>query len=175
MPRKILKKYLPDAKEIKENKHLNVFGTLLHAKELWHFSRNSIAKAFAVGLFFAWAPVPFQMVLAAGGAILFRANLSMSIALVWVTNPITMAPMFYLAYKVGAIAMGVGEVPFDMELTLDWLVNGTILIWKPFLLGCLITGMASAIFGYFGIQLFWRWQVLRRWKNRNHAKSSSSL
>jgi len=172
MPRKLLKKYLPDPKEIKENKYLSIFGTLLHAAELWHFSRHSVAKAFAVGLFFAWVPVPFQMVLAAGGAILFRANLPMSIALVWITNPLTMPPMFYAAYKIGALVMGVGEVPFEMDLTIDWLVNGTLLIWKPFLLGCLITGISSSILGYFGIQWFWRWHVMRSWKNRKHGKAS---
>ncbi len=174
MPRKLLKKYLPHPQEIKENKYLRIFGKLLHASSLWHFSRHSVAKSFAVGLFCAWIPVPFQMVLAAGGAILFHANLPMSIALVWITNPITMPPMFYLAYKVGAFAMGVGEVPFEMELTLDWLINGTLLIWKPFLLGCLMIGISSAILGYIGIQWFWRWHVLRSWKNRKHGKAPSS-
>ncbi len=172
MPRKILKKYLPDPKNIKENKCLKVFGTLLHSPELWHFSRHSIARAFAIGLLCAWMPIPFQMVVAAGGAILFRANLAVSVALVWITNPFTMAPMFFAAYKLGAIMMGVGEVPFQMELTLDWLINGTLLIWKPFLLGCLVMGVASAFFGYFGIQIFWRWYVMRNWRNRKHAKAS---
>jgi uncharacterized protein (DUF2062 family) len=171
VPRKLLKKYLPDPKDIKENKYLKVFGSLLHAKELWHFNRQSIAKAFAVGLFFAWVPVPFQMVLAAGGAIVVRSNLPMSIALVWVTNPITMPPMFYAAYKVGALVMGVGEVPFAMELSIDWLIHGTLLIWKPFLLGCFLVGIASSVLGYFGIQMFWRWHVLRSWKSRKHAKT----
>lgn len=170
MPRKLLKKYLPDPKKIRENKCLQIFGTLLHSPELWHFSRHSVAKAFAIGLFCAWVPIPFQMVLAAGLAILFSGNLPMSAALVWVTNPFTMPPMFYLAYKAGAIVMGIGEVPFEMELTLDWLINGTLLIWKPFLLGCFIMGLASAILGYFGIQIFWHWHVMRRWKQRKHAK-----
>ncbi|MDQ7002853.1 MAG: DUF2062 domain-containing protein, partial [Ghiorsea sp.] len=131
MPRKLLKKYMPDPETIKNNKYLRVFGSLLHAKELWHFSRHTIAKAFAVGLFVGWIPVPFQMVIAAGGAILFRANLPMSVALVWITNPFTMPPMFYAAYKIGAMVMGLSEVPFEMELSLDWLINGALLIWQP--------------------------------------------
>lgn len=172
MPRKLFKKYMPDPRTIKNNKYLKVFGSLLHNADLWHFNRHSIAKAFAVGLFCAWVPIPFQMVLAAGIAIFFSANLPMSAALVWITNPFTMPPMFYAAYKVGAIVMGVGEVPFEMELTLDWLINGTLLIWQPFLLGCFISGLVSAILGYFGIHLFWRWRVMKNWKNRKHAKTS---
>ena len=163
---------MPDPRTIKNNKYLKVFGSLLHNADLWHFNRHSIAKAFAVGLFCAWVPIPFQMVLAAGIAILFSANLPMSAALVWITNPFTMPPMFYAAYKVGAVVMGVGEVPFEMELTLDWLINGTLLIWQPFLLGCFISGLVSAILGYFGIQLFWRWRVMKNWRNRKHAKVS---
>jgi len=172
MPRKIFKKYMPNPKAIKNNKYLKVFGSLLHNADLWHFNRHSIAKAFAIGLFCAWVPIPFQMVLAAGIAILFSANLPMSAALVWITNPFTMPPMFYAAYKIGATVMGVGELPFEMELSLDWLINGTLLIWQPFLLGCFISGLVSAMLGYFGIQIFWRWRVMKNWRKRKHAKVS---
>ncbi|MDQ7003761.1 MAG: DUF2062 domain-containing protein [Ghiorsea sp.] len=171
MPRKLLKKYMPDPQTIKHNKCLKVFGSLLHHAALWHFNRHTIAKAFAIGLFCAWVPIPFQMVLAAGLAILFNGNLPMSAALVWITNPFTMPPMFYLAYKVGAMVMGLGESPFEMELTLDWLIHGTLLIWKPFLLGCFIMAMTSSLLGYFGIQIFWRWAVMRRWKQRKDANT----
>jgi uncharacterized protein (DUF2062 family) len=37
-----------------------------------------------VGLFCAFIPVPFQMLLAAPSAIIFSANLPVSIALVWI-------------------------------------------------------------------------------------------
>ncbi len=173
MPRKLFKKYLPHPREIKDHKYLKMFGSLLHSPDLWHFSRHSIAKAFAVGLFVAWIPIPFQMVLSAAIAILFCANLPISIALVWLTNPLTMPPMFYGAYKLGAFLLGVGEVPFKMELSFEWLINGSLLIWKPFLLGCLVAGTTSAILGYCGIHIFWRWSVIRRWKTRKHGKTPS--
>ncbi len=172
MPRKLFKKYLPDARGIKNNKYLRVFGSSLHHARLWHFNRQSIALAFAVGLFSAWVPIPFQMVLAAGLAIIFHANLPLSIALVWITNPITMAPMFYLAYKAGAILLGMGEIPFEMELTVDWLFNGMVLIWKPFLVGCLAFAVVSGCLGYVGIHIAWRWLVFRRWKQRQHGQPS---
>lgn len=172
MPRKLFKKYLPHPREVKNHKYLKMFGSLLHSPDLWHFSRHSIAKAFAVGLFVAWVPMPFQMVLSAGLAILFCANLPVSVALVWLTNPFTMPPMFYGAYKLGTFILGLGEVPFDMELSFEWLLHGSLLIWKPFLLGCLVAGTTSSFLGYFGIQIFWRWAVMRRWKARKHGKAS---
>ncbi|ATX82088.1 hypothetical protein Ga0123462_1224 [Mariprofundus ferrinatatus] len=166
MPRKLLKRLMPDHRKIRDHKHLQIFGKLLHNPALWHLNRHSVAKAFAVGLFFAWVPVPFQMVLAAGGAIIFHANLPLSVALVWLTNPLTMPPMFYGAYKLGAFVLGREMQHFEMELSYEWLEHEMSLIWEPFLLGCLIVGVLSSIIGYIGIQIAWRSIVMKRWRKR---------
>jgi len=173
MPRELLKKLMPDHKKIRKHKHLQCFGTLLHNPALWHLNRHSVAKAFAVGLFFAWVPVPFQMVLGAGGAILFHANLPLSVVLVWLTNPITMAPMFYGAYKFGALLLGEDLQHFEMELSFEWLQHELGLIWEPFLLGCMALGVISALFGYLGIQFSWRVAVMQKWRSR-HAVSKDT-
>ncbi len=159
---------MPDHRTIREHRHLQCFGTLLHNPALWHLNRHSVAKAFAVGLLFAWVPVPFQMVLAAGGAILVHANLPISVVLVWLTNPITVPPMFYGAYKLGAWAMNTPEQDFQFELSLEWLTSGMAAIWQPFLFGCAILGVSCSILGYFGIKLAWRWMVIRKWRHRHH-------
>jgi len=172
-PKHLLKRWMPDHKKIREHKHLQCFGKLLHSPALWHLNRHSVAKAFAVGLFFAWVPVPFQMVLGAGGAILFHANLPLSVALVWLTNPITMPPMFYGAYKLGAMLLGEEIQHFDMELSWDWIAHEMTVIWEPFLLGCAVIGIVSSIVGYVTIQLGWRAMVLHRWRNR-HALPKGS-
>ena len=88
MPRKLIKRYLPDPENIKSNRFLKVFGKVIHDPQLWHLTRYSVGHAFLVGLFCAFVPVPFQMLLAAGGAIIFRANIAISVALVWITNPL---------------------------------------------------------------------------------------
>ena len=38
-----------------------IFGKLIYNPNLWHFNRHSVAKAFSVGLFFAWIPVPLTI------------------------------------------------------------------------------------------------------------------
>ena len=114
--------------------------------------------------------MPFQMVLAAGGAILVHANLPISVVLVWLTNPITMPPMFYGAYKLGAWVMNTPEQDFQFELSLEWLTSGMAAIWQPFLLGCAILGVICSVLGYFGIKLAWRWIVIRKWQRR-HRKA----
>jgi uncharacterized protein len=102
MPRRLFKRYMPSPDSIKGNKSLRFLGTLIHDPNLWHLNRHSVARAMAVGLFWAMIPMPMQMLAAAAVAIALRANLPISIGLVWLTNPITMPPVFYCSYKLGA-------------------------------------------------------------------------
>lgn len=157
---------MPDPETIKKHKSLQFLGERLHEPNLWHLNRRSVALAFTVGLFVAWIPTPGQMAIAAILAFYFRANLPLSVGLVWITNPLTMPPMFYFAYRVGMFIM---QRPFsnsDTEFSIDSIMSGFGDIWQPFLLGCLIVGTISAAIGYFGINLFWRYHVSKRWNER---------
>src|SRR6056300_1640659 len=138
MPKKTIRKYLPDHNTIKEQKFLKLFGSLLHDPNLWHLNRHSASGAFGVGLFFAFWPVPFQMWLAAMAAIPMRVNLPLSVATVWITNPLTMPPIFFLAYKIGSWVLGTSMQDFTFELSWAWLVESLSTIGPAFLLGCAI-------------------------------------
>jgi len=170
MPKKIIKKFLPDHQTIKSNKYLQIFGDLLHNGNLWHLNRKSVAKAFAVGLFFAFIPVPFQMVLAAGIAIIVHANLPLSIALVWITNPLTMPAIFYFCYVVGAWVLGAPEQDFSFEPTWQWVLDSLSTIGPSFLLGCGVLACSFAFLGYVGINALWRYSVAKEWKKRQLRK-----
>ncbi len=162
MPRKFFQRFLPHPQTIKDNKTLQVFGDWLHKPNLWHLNRRSVAGAFAVGLFFAWMPVPFQMALAAGMAIFIGTNLPLSVVLVWITNPVTIPPMFYFAYLVGTWIIGEPATDFTFELSFDWLFNELESSWKPFLVGCFTMATISSLLGYFSIQGLWRYLILSR-------------
>jgi uncharacterized protein (DUF2062 family) len=166
MPRRIIKRYLPDPESIRDHKHLRFLGTLLHDPNILHLNRRSVSGAFAVGLFMAFVPVPFQMVLAAIGAIALRVNLPISVALVWLTNPLTMPPIFYFSYKVGTWILDTPVRDIHFELTMNWLGRELSHIWEPFLLGCFVCGAASAVLGYAFMRLFWRLHVINSWKRR---------
>jgi uncharacterized protein len=174
MPKRLIKRIIPDHELIRSYKYLRIFGSLLHDPRLWHLNRRSAAGAFAVGLFMAFVPVPFQMLLATGGAILARVNLPLSVALVWLTNPITMPPIFYFCYLVGAALLGHPIQPFHFSLAGEGLLAGLKGIWPAFLLGCLVCGAASSLLGYLGIHAFWRWRVIRRLRRRR-ARQPSTL
>jgi len=161
MPKKFIKRYMPDHRTVRNHRHLQFLGRFLHEPNLWHLNRRSASGAFAVGLFCAFIPIPFQMIPAAALAILFRVNLPISIALVWVTNPITMPPVFYFCYKVGAWVLGLPHQPWTFEPSLEWLLHGMGALWKPFLLGCSLMGVLSAATGFLLIRGLWRLHVVR--------------
>ena len=160
--KKFLKKYTPNPEELKQNKSLGWLSEHLHNPSLWNFNRRSISKAFAIGLFCAFIPVPFQMAIAAPLAIWFSANLPVSVALVWITNPLTMPPIFYACYKLGAIILGV-SIEEDFHMTYEYISSVLGQIWEPFLLGCLIVGTVSAFTGYWLIQTIYRIKAYKRY------------
>lgn len=170
MPKKLFKRYMPDHNTIKNNKHLKIFGASLHNPNLWHLNRNSVAKAFAVGLFFAFIPVPFQMVLAAGVAIIVHSNLPLSVALVWITNPLTIPAIFYGCYMVGIWLLGRPEKEFVFEANWQWLVDSLSTIGPAFLLGCGVLAILFSLVGYFAIHGLWRYSVIKEWNKRKNRK-----
>ena len=171
MPKKFLRRLSPDPDKLKQHKHLQFLGDALHLPCLWHFNRRNVASAFAIGLFCMWLPIPFQSIIAALLAVFFRANLPLSVALVFITNPVTIPPMFYFAYELGASILGSSVQAYNFTLSLDWLTKGFALIWKPFLLGCLILAVMSALLGYYGIHGLWRLHVLQHLKERRERRA----
>jgi hypothetical protein len=172
MARKLIKRYLPEMHTIRHHKHLRIFGSLLHDPNLWHLNRRSVAGAFAVGLFMAFMPVPLQMVPAAAAAIFFRVNLPISVALVWITNPLTMPPVYYLCYRIGAWLLGRPMLAFTADLSWTGVATELLHTWQPFLVGCLVIATGASALGYFGMQGLWRWHVVREWEKRksNHSR-----
>jgi len=166
MPKKFLRKFLPDPHKITQSKSLRIFGQFLHEPNLWHMNRKSVSLAFMVGFFFMWIPLPSQMILAAGAAILLHCNLPISVVLVWITNPITMPPMFYTAYILGSWMLSLPPSTIEFEASFDWIAQQMGAIWQPFLLGCFTLGVASATIGYMGIRLIWRLHILQYLKNK---------
>lgn len=160
---------------MREIKSLHLLGDWIYAGNLWHINRYSASMAFFIGLFVAFMPIPGQMVLSALLAVLVRCNLPLSVGLVWITNPVTIPAIFYLAYKVGAMVIDVPLQNVEFELSFYWATSGLLGIWKPFLLGCLICGLFFGSLGYFTISMLWRWRVVSRWRERKRKRAARKL
>ncbi|OUD15742.1 DUF2062 domain-containing protein [Thioflexithrix psekupsensis] len=179
MAKKFFKRWLPNSSLFKTHPKLQFLGTLLHQPNLWHFNRNSLSGAAAVGLFCAFLPVPMQMLVAAVLAVLFRVNLPLSVSLVWLTNPITIPPIFYFSYRLGCFLLGTPP-QFEaagVKLSLEWILSILDEIWWPLLLGSLVMSVVAAILGYFTVQFLWRLHVNQSWRLRRirQANKKSAL
>lgn len=172
MPRHLIKRYMPDPNTIREHKSLRFFGRLLHDPNLWHLNRRSVARAMGVGLFAALMPIPLQMLLAALLVIWVRGNLPIGVSLVWLTNPLTMPPVFYCTYKIGALLMGLPPRHLPDEMSWEWISGQLTTMWQPFLLGSVVAGVVLGVMGYCLTMGYWRWWVGRQWRLRREKREN---
>lgn len=173
MPKRFFKKLLPAPSKLRSDAKFRVISGYLHDANLWHLNRHSLTGAMAIGLFVAFIPIPFQMLLAAALAILFRVNLPLCVLLVWITNPLTVAPIFIFAFKVGVWALDIPAGSIDFNLTSEWMKESLPAVWKPLLTGSLILSVAASMVGYFGTHILWRFLVLNKWRQRRLAKKAA--
>ena len=166
-----LQKYIPERKHIQEHKHLRHFGDWLHDPNIWHLTRRSSAGGVAIGLFWAMMPIPMQTIFAAATAMLLRLNLPLSVIFVWVTNPITAAPVYYLAYKLGSVLLNEPIQNIAFEFSMNWMTDTLIHIWQPLMAGCLLLGVFSAAVGNVIIRVLWRILLLRKRELRRISRS----
>lgn len=166
MPKEFFKRYTPSPKQIKDNRFLSILGDYIHRPNLWHMNRHSVAKAFAIGLFCTWLPFPFQTVVAAFLAIIFCANLPLSVALVFITNPITIPPLFYFSYWFGTVLLDTPAMDFEFQVGWEWLSSMLGQIWQPLVVGSLAMGVICSILGYCTVKLIWRHYIVSKWKHR---------
>jgi uncharacterized protein (DUF2062 family) len=155
---------MPSPRSILEGGRFSVFGKVLHDPNLWHLNRRSAAGAFGVGLFMMYMPPVGQMFMAAAAAIALRVNLPISVSLVWITNPVTIPPMYYFAYLVGAWIIGAPAKGFSMEFWMDW--HNWVAVLGPLAVGMLVCGIVCGAAGYFTIQALWRWNLVRQIRHR---------
>ncbi len=173
MPRHLIKRLIPDRRGLKKHKYLRHLGALLHDENLWHLNRRSVSGGVAAGLFWAMIPIPSQMLTAALSAVLFRINLPIPVALVWITNPLTMPAVFYFNYVLGTWLLGAPTHVGEFKLSIDWITAEIGVIWKPLFVGSILSGIVLGVIGYLAMRMYWRWWVIRRRRHQNAQRAAS--
>ena len=156
MPRRFFRRFALKRETYKGQWFLAPFSHLLHDSRLWAIRRRNVVPAFALGLFVAYLPFPGHMLIAALLALLLRVHIPVAAITTFVSNPVTMGPMLYLAYKLGITLLGANPQPFEFELTMSWITETFVEIWQPMLLGCLLLGSALSLAGYVALDVIWR-------------------
>jgi uncharacterized protein (DUF2062 family) len=185
-----LRRWLPTPEKIREARWARWLGPSLHHPRLWHFSRKGISLGFSIGIFFGLL-IPFgQIPLAGGTAILLRANVPVAMASTFISNPVTFPAIYYLAYKLGVLLVGVDESrppPPGFEdhgawpdpLLIEQHVAGTrelgffAATWarleamgKPLLVGLAVMSVAGGLLAHGGANLLWRLNARLAWRRR---------
>jgi uncharacterized protein (DUF2062 family) len=129
-------------------------------------SPQKLAWGMALGVFIGVTPtVPFHTVMVLFLAPLLRLSPVTALMGICVMNPVTMAPMYYGAYKVGKLIV-FRQTPLNFPETLDFHALFDVL-WRGGLalqLGGVIIALPPAIISYF--LTLWVVKRLRRAKNK---------
>jgi diguanylate cyclase (GGDEF)-like protein len=183
-------KYLPTSETIRNSRALKPFGRHLQHHFLWQFNRQSVAGGAAVGMFFGIL-MPFAQVLfAALCAVVLRVNLPVAALATLVSNPLTFAPLYYLAYRMGNLLLagtplddGIGvreakeeeleqkvgvllEQQVEVSGWFDNLSAWAMGVGPSLALGLLVLAIVTAAITYLTVSGLWRLHALRRWRRR---------
>ena len=185
MPRKLFRRFLPSHDSIRQNRHVARLGPWLQHPNLWHLNRRSVAGGVAAGLFAGLIPGsnPIQFLAGSLLAIGFKVNLPIAVAVTLYSNPFTIVPLYYAAFRLGQLALWRSESDLpDMAMALegkgfrewlptalDWLAS----VGKPLLLGLPLLAVLLAVVGYLLTDAGWRFHVRMEWRRRQMRRAKS--
>ena len=170
-------KHAPKREELAESRWLRPFGTRVLQSDLWRFTRRSVPRGVAVGLWIGiFALVPgIQIVGSALLSIPFRANIPIAAAMTFLTNPFTTPFLLGASWFVGN-SLGLGGhrgVP-GREASLGewmaWLFSDAALATVS---GLFIIASVTAALSYFLSIWVWRWWQGRKWRRRGRKPLSN--
>lgn len=178
-----LRRYLPTPETARASRALRWLGPLLDRPWLWHLNRRSVALGVAVGLFFGLLIPVAQVLFAGASALVVRANLPVAVVSTLITNPLTFAPIYLLAYQVGAALLGqpadahptnaiveasAAGLPF-FGRAIEWLGE----IGRPLMVGLTIVAVTGAAIGYVAVHGGWRLAVVLRLRRRGRRSGTA--
>lgn len=133
------------------------------------FHRRGVARGVAIGLFVALTPtVGVQTLLMLGACLLVRANFPVAFGISWISNPVTLAPLYYGYHRLGdRLFSPVIETGLDLAGYGERAAIEAVYV----ALGSLLVALPLAAAGYFVTNWGWRrWVVRRRAQKLLRAK-----
>ncbi len=172
-----LKTVTPDRSALEKHWCLKPFAAAVVNRGCWSFKRNSVVRAFSLGLLIAFVPptpLPLHLALCAVLGLWLRLNLPVLFATVFVSNPLTWFPQIAGSIWVGAKLMGLDLMPLLHHVSHHNFWNHLNQLWAPLLLGALVLGTLAAGLGYVLGQMVWRGRIVHRWRRRRLKSSLRS-
>jgi len=174
-------KNAPKREDLAQSRWMRPFGQRVLHSEFWRFTRRSVPRGVATGLFVGvFFLIPgVQIVGSALLSIPWRANIPVAAAMTFLTNPATtpflIVASIWLGNRLGfhadvasfqalyARGAGVGEWA-------GWLFSDA----APALVsGLFLIALLSGAIGYFLAAFVWRWWTGRKWRRRGQRATSA--
>lgn len=182
MARKFARNMAARFDAMREHALLRPFAKYLAHPALWSLHRRSVALAVAAGMIGGLIPGPLQMLTAGLLAVLLRCNFPIALVTTLYSNPLTIAPLYLAAYKLGSWVTGMNgrdqlaPLPqFDWTQLLDStraLMHWSIGLGKPLLVGLPLLALLLALLGYALVRVGWSCSIRRQWRKRRTARLS---
>ena len=153
---------MKDRESILNSRWLKPVAHRFRHPSLWRLNRRSVPRAVAIGLFVGFLIPLGQFVAAALLALPLRANVPLSAAATLVTNPLTFPPIYFAAYKLGAL-ISRPWVDIDAQAATGLLAD-LLNVSGQTALGLLVLAVVASAFAI--AALFWRIRLVRRWRRR---------
>ena len=142
------------------------FRLLLEHPAYWTLNRRNVTRAFALGLFISFVPLPMHIIVAAALALLLRLNVPAAIVGTFLANPLTMVPM-YIVGVLGRLSSARHRLPrHRVRAELGLAHDRAAADLETLLLGCLILGSAAAIAGYVLLGGIWHLSLVLKYHER---------
>lgn len=179
-PLKWIRRHIPTQQSLERSRLLKPFAPYLGQPALWRLNRRSVPRGVALGLFVGFIIPVMHTAIASLIAIPVRANIAVTAVFTLVVNPLTIPPIYYAAYRLGA-----WELHHDSQIinpaTAERVSGelGQIMFWihqasGPIAVGVLTMAVGAAVLGYVASALLWRLRIGERWRRRNGARARST-
>lgn len=165
-----------------DNPWLSRFRPWLERQDVFSFTREPLARGVAIGMLCGLIPGPLQILGALVLCVWLRGNVIAAALATAYTNPLTIVPLYWLAFQLGALLLPGAQTmpPFVVpqgDFT-QWLAGlgawMTALGW-PLLLGLPLLGLLLAANAYALVQLFFLIPVHKRAKRMRARLTTQGL
>jgi len=162
---------MPKRDEMAENRWLAPVAGTIKRSELWRFTRRSVPRGVALGVFAAFIIPLGQTFLAVLLALPSRANLPLAAVTTLITNPLTVAFWAVVAHRLGQFVLKIdaattGAANEHVQSTwfqefAQWAEIAGVAAF-----GFVVLAVVGAAVGYLVASFAWRFVVARKWGNR---------
>lgn len=162
---------MPTREEMASNRYLAPIAHRFVSPELWRFTRRSVPRGVALGMFAGFIVPVGQIFLAAFLSLPMRANVPLAALMTFITNPFTLAFWLVVANRVGAFMLrmdaATGGAAYEELTSGRWEGFGWFISTAGVTaFGFIILSILSSVLGYLIATLVWRIVVSRKWTRR---------